>query len=244
MMTPKLGLAGHKVDPRGRTLQLGAFLSGEVAVAVGADVTFGLPPDRDDLGNIELGVCGLAGPGHFCRWEDSLLGRPLSVDTDAVKREYQNFGWRPDDPSTDRGVYALDLFTRWRSVGLFGLPPIRAFAQVSLYSRSQQQAASFCLGGIFWCFNLPRLVRAGSIFEADVWDVADDDGGHAGGHLVWTPGDWGNSWGKHPLITPAFRARYAFDAFTVVSSRGLRDGRAHSGLDLDGLLRAVAAVVG
>jgi hypothetical protein len=239
-VTPKLGLAGHKVDSRGRTLRLGSFLTAP-SYPVGGDITAGLPRDENDLGNFNIGLCGIAAPGHMARWEDWRAGRPSTIDKSAVIQEYRNFGY-DGTPGSDRGVYALDVMNRWRKVGLFGLPPIKAFAQVDFYDIEQVRAATFCLGGVFLCLNLPNFVAAGSVFEADTWDVADDDGGIAGGHMVWRYGDPVNSWGMHPLVTPRFLARYTFDSYAVVSERSLQDGRAYSGLDLDGLMRAVEAV--
>jgi hypothetical protein len=59
---------------------------------------------------------------------------------------------------------------------------------------------------------------------------------------VLLQGDTCNTWGKRVLVTPGFVARYCWEAWAVVSSRGMRDGRAFSGLDHAGLMRAVAAV--
>jgi len=226
----------------GRTLRLRNFIQQPgLAVAAECDLTFGLPRDSDPLANDYLGVCGLAAPGHFARWEDARAKRPTEVNEIAVVREYQRFGYRTGDPTTDKGVYALDVMKHWRSEGLFGRH-IAAFAHVDHYDTQQVQTAVFLLGGVFLCLSLPKKVAAGSIYEADVWDVAKDDGGREGGHMVWLYGDLCNTWGKQVLITPAFRARYAFEAYAVVSQWSLHDGRSFAGLDLDGLLRAVAQI--
>lgn len=242
-MTPKLGLAGHKEDARGRTLKLRDFLRPELAVPHNSDNTDGMVYDSDPLANDVLGVCGIAAPGHFERWEDQLCKRPTVVDGEAVTAEYRNFGYIPGDPTSDNGVYALDVFKRWRRDGLFGRK-IDAFAQVDYFDRDQTQAASFALGGTFLCLNLPKRVKAGSIYEADVWEVADDDGGPLGGHMVLLQGDSGNSWGKKIAIPHPFVLRYCFDAFAVVSRHGLREGRAFSGLDIDALTAALLYVTG
>jgi len=244
---PKLGLAGHKLDPRGRTLKLRDFLRRDFAVPEGGDVAFGMEPDSDPLGNDQFGVCGLACPAHFERWQDQRVRDPTTVNTDAVLLEAQNFGFDPADPDSFEGVYALDVMKRWRSVGLFGLEPIEAFAQVDFYDRAQLKGGTYLLGGSALCLNLPRRVKAGSIYVADTWDVADDDDGHLGGHMVLLQGDTLNSWGSHRgriLVTWQFIQRYTFDAYVWVSRRGLVDGRALSGLDLDGMREALAYVTG
>jgi len=243
----KLGLSGHKVDRRGRTLKLRDFLRRDFAVPEGADVAFGMEPDADPLGNDQFGVCGLACPAHFERWQDQRVNDATTVDTDAVLLEAQNFGFDPADPDSFEGVYALDVMKRWRSSGLFGLEPIEAFAQVDFYDRRQFYGGTFLLGGTAVCLNLPRVVKAGGIFVADTWDVAADDEGCLGGHMVLCQGGTVNSWGAHRgriLMTWEFVQRYSFDAYAVVSRRGLKDGRALSGLDLDGMREALTVVTG
>lgn len=96
-------------------------------------------------------------------------------------------------------------------------------------------------GKVLLCFNLPRSVQG-----RDVWDVAGDDGGTWGGHLVWANAtNRVNSWGQQILVTPAFIEQYAFDAIAVVSADAIKpDGRAFSGLDLGGLREALAEVTG
>ena len=226
-----------------RTLKLGAFLAPGFAASASCNLVEATGPDVDALGNLELGVCGLAGPAHQVRWEDRLCGRPETVRTVHVVDEYQNFGYVPGDETTDNGCYALEVMRRWRSVGLFSRAPIVAFGQVDFYDRAQVAAATFLLGGVFLCLALPKLVRDGSIFRARVWDVAQDDGGTAGNHLVWRFGDEVNTWGNAVLVTPEFVERYAYDAYAVASADAVKpDGRALSGLDLEGLRAAVAAV--
>jgi hypothetical protein len=238
LTTPKLGLAGHKEDPRGRTLKIKDFIKPDLAYPAACDLTFGLIPDVDALGNDAVGCCAIAGPAHFARWEDQLCKRQTNVFTANVIDEYQNFGYVPGDETTDNGCYALDVFKRWRNVGLFGRK-IEAFAQVDFFNPDEIAAATFLLGGVFFCFNLPNKVKDGSIFEAQTWDVATDGGGVAGGHLIWDR----ISWGERKYPTQPFIARYCFDAFAVVSAESIKpDGRAFSGLDLGGLQEALEAV--
>ena len=240
---PKLGLAGHKVDSRGRTLKLREFMRSDFAVPAACDLTLDTGRDADDLGNVQVGCCAIAGPGHFSNWEDDLHGRPRAATRTTTIDEYQAFGYVPGDDSTDRGCYALDVMNRWRKVGLFS-KRIRAFAQVDYFSATELARASFLLGGVFLCFNLPRQVAQGDVFTADTWDVSADDGGNAGGHLVWCEGsNLVNSWGQRIRVEDEFVARYCFDAYAVVSEDACRaDGRAFSGLDLAGLDEAIKSV--
>lgn len=241
---PKLGLAGHKEDRLGRTLKLTDFVRPGLAYPAACDLDLGLTPDTDALGNNEVGCCAIAAPGHFTRWSDSYCKRPWSVSAAAVLEEYRNFGYDPDRPEeTDNGAYGLDVMNQWRKRGLFGLPPIDAFVQVDYFSDDRVAEASFILGGVFLCFSLPRRTAAGDPRRVDVWDVTQEDGGPLGGHMVLARGsDVVNSWGRRIVVTPAFRKRYAFDAFSVVWQRTLLDGQSFSGLDLQGLLASVREI--
>jgi hypothetical protein len=237
-MQMKLGIRGHKEDPRGRTLKIKDFIKPGLAYPAACDLTFGLIPDVDALGNDAVGCCAIAGPAHFARWEDQLCKRQANVFTANVIDEYQNFGYVPGDETTDNGCYALDVFLRWRKEGLFGRK-IEAFAQVDFFNPDEMARATFLLGGVFLCFSLPQSVSDGR----DTWDVTPGSP-QWGGHLVYQDGTGlVNSWGQRIRVTDAFIARYCFDAFAVVSKESIKpDGRAFSGLDLGGLQEALEAV--
>jgi hypothetical protein len=240
MRVPKLGLAGQKRDPRGRTLQLRDFLKRDFAYPAACDLAMAYP-DGDDLGNNSVGCCAVAGPAHFVRWEDAFCNRRPRVWTADVLREYAALsGWSADVPGSDVGCFALDVMKRWRSAGLFGTK-IEAFAQVNFFDVDELAKAIFLLGGVFLCFALPRSVRG-----ADTWDVVDKDGGSWGNHLVWADGTGlVNSWGQRIRVTSAFVERYAFDCYAVVSGDAIEpSGHAFSGLDLSGLAVALEEVTG
>ena len=245
MKTPRLGLAGHREDKRGRTLKLKDFLRPGLAYPAACDLTTDVGRDTDDLGNVDVGCCAIAGPGHFFRWEDRVHGLPETIGRAQVIDGYQHFGYVPGDDSTDNGCYALDVMKWLRKDGLSGRR-IRAFAQVNYFDPDELAAATFMLGGVFLCFQLPRRVRDGSIYTADAWEPAVEDGGLAGGHMVWLEGsNLANSWGLRKRLVQEMTSRYCFDAYAVVSETACAEGgRAYSGLDLAGLddaLRSVTA---
>jgi hypothetical protein len=237
----KLGLAGHREDPRGRTLKLRDFLKLDFAVpaACDLDVDAHLPRETDALGNLDVGCCGPAAAAKFARWEDRIRGVEPSVTEADVLREYAALsGWTPDDPTSDVGIYALDMFRKWRTDGLFGRR-IGAFAQVDFFDDDERNFATFCLGGVLLCMNIPNVAM-----ESDTWDGRQPDGGPAGGHMVRQNGTHTvQSWKWTPYCNSAFVHRYAFDAYAVFSEESIKgDGRSFSGLDLGGLREALAAV--
>jgi hypothetical protein len=236
----KLGLRGHKEDRLGRTLQLRDFLVPGVAVPAACDleVDAGLPHDGHPLGNDRVGNCGIAGPAHFGRWEDKILGLPETIGEEQALAEYTALtGWDPNVPDSDIGVYAIDVMKWWRTRGLFGRL-IEMFAQVDFRDPEEMARAIFLLGGVFVCLGLPNAA-----FGADTWDTWADDGGPGGGHLVWYSGtELVNSWGQKIRVAPAFLSRYCFDAYAVVSAHSLRGGRAWSGLNLQQMREALAVI--
>ena len=226
-----------------RTLKLGDLILPDFAYPVSCNLTSGCIPDCDPLGNLEVGDCALAGPAHRTRWLDDMRGTCPTIFTEDVLNEYRNFGYVPGDESTDQGCYALDVMNRWRKEGLFGRAPILAFGEVDFRNREQIAAATFLCGGVFLCLSLPNKVKDGSVFDAQVWDVAGEDGGRAGNHLVWRHGDEVNSWGFDILTSWEFIQRYAYAAYAVVGEEDVaKDGSAFSGLDIEGLKTALARV--
>lgn len=235
----KLGLIGPKRDRLGRTLQLGRFLSKDFAYPAACDLVAGIHRDDNDLGNVDVGCCAVAGPGHYVRWADEINLRWPRVDRDAVLREYSAIsGYDPARPETDVGCYAIDVMRKWRKEGLFGTR-IEAFAQVDYTNAMELARAQFLFGGVFLCLALPKSAQG-----KDEWQVEADDGGRWGGHLVWCEAtNVANSWGKRIPIAREFIARYCYEAWAVVSRDALVGGqRAFSGVDLEGLMRAVAEV--
>lgn len=240
----KLGLRGPKEDPKGRTLKLREFMT-PFSYAASCDLMFGKPPDIDPLGNTVLGVCALAAPAHRTRWEDLAREVNLRVQAEDVIREYQNFGWDPNDPSTDNGCYGLDVMKRWRNPGLFGgKSKIHAFAHVNYLDREELAMATFLTGGVFLSLNLPKQVTTGRIFDEDLWDAANEDGGSEGGHMVWRYGDTVNTWGKQVVVSPAFIQRYCYEAFAVITEEAIlkTTGRSYAGLDMPRMMEALQRV--
>jgi hypothetical protein len=242
----KLGDRGPKYDPHGRTLKLRSFLSDVYAYPLACDLTEGMVPDEDDLGNAGIGLCALAAPAHKVRWLDQLNKRTPRVDTAKTIAQYSELtGYVPGDESTDNGTYALDVFKAWRKGGLFGLPPIEAFAQVDVTYPGEVAKATFLAGGVFLCLSLPKRVASGDPRDVDIWDVPSDGdfGGDLGGHMVWLHGNACNSWGRQICITDELIAARTYDAFVTFGPDDfLPNGRAYSGLDAEGLRAAVKSV--
>jgi hypothetical protein len=234
-----LGLVGGKPEHPAAKLRLCTFRIKEEAPAAypaAVDITLGLPKDTADLGNIENGDCGLAGPGHNIIWMDDMVGRAGRVSTEAILD-----AWREVNGGTDDGVTVDAVLSYWRGKGICGCK-LAASLEVDFSDHEEVIAACFELGGVHFMFSLPKCVQGLLMWDAP----AGDDGGAWGGHWVWAfaagpDGLLVNSWGQWIVVTWAFVERYAFDARAAISQDDLDDdGIAFSGLDMDGLRAAIA----
>ena len=241
---PKLGgrtRDEHEADPRhARILKLADFRATPtpISFAAAVDLTDNLPPDTDDLGNVDVGDCGVAGPGHQIAWMDTRTERSQRVTADGVLADYYAITGGPDV-----GVQAADVFDYWTKTGICGCK-IGAHLAIDLANDQDLSAAMFELGGVHLLLQLPKCVQG-----ADKWDVpSGDDGGVWGGHWVWAHAKSGlwivNSWGQHIPVTPAFIARYAYAAYAALTNDMLDDatGLSFAGLDLPGLNAALEAL--
>jgi hypothetical protein len=235
-----LGLVGGKPEHPATKLQLADFRTPPPPAAYPAavDVTMGLPKDTADLGNIENGDCGLAGPGHNIIWMDDTAYRPGRVSTKGILD-----AWHAVNGGTDEGVTADGVLAYWRDVGICGCK-LAASLVVDYNDHEAMIAACFLMGGVHCMFTLPKCVQG-----KKVWDEpTGDDGGEWGGHWVWAfaagpDGLLVLSWGEWIVVTWPFVAKRAFDARCAVSDDDLGpDGRAFSGLDMDGLRAAIAGL--
>jgi hypothetical protein len=237
-----LGLIGGPPTHPTTKLRLSDFrakAAPAIASPAAVDITLGLPKDTDPLGNLDNGDCGLAGPGHNIIWMDDRAGRSARVTTKGVLA-----AWNAINGGTGEGVVADAVLAYWRETGICGCN-LAASLMVDYNDPVAMTAAAFELGGIHMMFSLPKCVQG-----AAVWDVTKgDDGGVWGGHWVWAfaanelDGVLVNSWGQWIFASWAFVFRYAFDARCAISHDDLgQDGRAYSGLDMDGLRAAIASL--
>ena len=215
--TARLKLSSFKVEPL-------------FAYPEAVDVTIGMEPDTDPLGNDDYGDCGVAGPGHAIAWMDARAERPKRVNTEGILAAYNEI-----TGGQDVGVTTDQLLLYWRDKGICGCR-IGASLAVDYNDVEAMIRSVFEFGGVHVMFTLPMSVQGKTTWEVP----AGDDGGVWGGHWVWafSAGDCllVNSWGEWIPVSWAFVAKYAFDARVVISQDDLDGtGRAFSGLDMEGL---------
>jgi len=243
----KLGKLPARVDPR--SLSLARYVDREVLP---------VPPPALDLsapvaawpmyGNDRLGDCTTAAAAHMIEaWTAAAGGGPVEVPEAAVLAAFDAV--KITDPMTgDEGAVVLDVLRLWRTAGIGG-HRIGAYARIAREDRDLAATAAWLFGGLYLGLQLP--LRAG---DQDVWDwMGRLDGPDA-------PGSWGGhavdvvaydergltvvTWGALKRMTWAFWSRYCDEAWCVLSTDYLADGRSPAGFDLEALRSDLGLVTG
>jgi hypothetical protein len=219
------------------------------------------PPDSADwistvppyawgmLGNDQLGDCTCAGVGHKRIgdvWANQ--GTLLEVTTDQVVSFYENFGYRPEDPSSDRGAYCQNVLETWRKLGFLGEKPL-AFAKVKVSNLTEVKQAIAIFGQLYCGFDVPQ--SAEDQFNAGKpWTVvagSPDIGGHCVTLGAYdADGPTCITWAVPQKMTWDFFKAYFREAWVVVGPDDYNQvtGKTRDGLDAAALMKAFKAVTG
>lgn len=200
--------------------------------------------------NDTLGICGPAGAGHMLQQWNFYAGHPWQPSDADVMKCYEDVGgYVPGDPSTDRGVFLLDLFKYWRKVGIGG-HKIGAFVAVDWTNLQELKMALALLGNVGQGFALPVTAQGQSNW------VVGDGGTHA---PAGEPGSWGGhfaplaassllthtamTWGTIIKMSHNFLGDYGDEAYAAVSQDWIETaGVAPSGFDIDQLRADLSAL--
>lgn len=108
------------------------------------------------LGNDLVGDCTCAGLAHQ-RIADvhASQGTVLKVTDKQTLRFYENFGYRPGDPDSDRGALCQDVLETWQKLGFLG-EKVQAFARVKVSNRTQVKQAISTLGPLYIGFTVTQ----------------------------------------------------------------------------------------
>lgn len=241
----KLGKFPARVDPR--TLELARYV--EVGVLPAPPPALDLSaavPDWPMYGNDRIGDCTTAAAAHMIEaWTAAASGRSLEVEESAVVSAFDAV--KIVDPATrEEGAVELDVLKLWRGTGIGG-HRIGAFAAVAIGDRELVRTGAELFGGLYIGLQLPLRAQ-----EQTVWDWTGrldgpDAPGSWGGHAVDVVGYDAVSltvvtWGALQRLTWSFWERYCDEAYCIVSSDFLADGRSPDGFDLETLEHDLALV--
>lgn len=232
-------LAPHSEETHAR-LHFGDFLT--------ATATISVPPVVDYLfavsgfpmfGNDQLGDCTAAAAAHLREvWTAYGQNGPATVTSEADVIAFYELcsGYRPGDPSTDRGAVMQDCLDNWRKTGLAG-DKILAFFQINPTDLAEVKAALYMLGGNYVGVNFPRSAMAQ--FNAGqpwTYDPAADNT-IIGGHCVHLGAVDANglmkvtTWGRTQVVTADWWSRFVEECWGVASGDWIHNYQAPNGLD-------------
>ncbi len=169
-------------------------------------------------GNDSLGDCVVCSAAHMIQVWSANAGRREVINPD--KKIIDTYLMLTG--GQDTGLNMLAFLNYWRQTGVFG-NKIGAFVSVNPRKVTQMQYANYLFGGIYVGLQLPLSARG-----QKVWDVppggpvADGEPDSWGGHCV----DCGRAsgtgysvgtWGAKQLVTPAFMATYADEAYAILT---------------------------
>lgn len=234
----KLGKAPAAEDDR--TLKMSCYTGTTTGLAPAPNTldltrkvgTFGM------LGNDVVGDCAEAGMLHTIQVWTANAGKPVVPTTaDAEKLYAAITGYDPSQTDgqgnnpTDNGTVLLDLLKFWRTTGFNG-HKIGAFVSVNPRSPREIMDSLYYFGSLILGIQLPISAQT-----QVVWDVDNGPNGEVGswgGHCV--PGAkyaaqpslvqivnadehglWVVTWGALKLMTWAFLAKYADEAYALLS---------------------------
>lgn len=201
------------------------------------------------LGNDLYGCCAEAGIMHLVQAQSANAGNPLHSTTDQTLELYSAItGFNRNDPSTDQGTALTDLLTfiqkngleMYDATGKVVTVDVVGFASLDISSIAQMRYSTYYLGGNYLGIGCPQQCEenlANWNFPAGL-PLA---GGHciprvgegaAGGQIV--------SWDTLIPFSNQFWTAYGDEGYVVLTKAWLNaQGKAPSGLDLDGLVAAM-----
>lgn len=206
--------------------------------------------------NDKLGTCGLAGPGHMIQsWTVNGAGALVTLPDSAILKAYSDVGgYVPGDPNTDQGVCLLDMLKYWQKTGIGG-HRIGPYVKLDATRADELCEAHHLYVGTLLGLDMPLAWQG-----AQVWDVGpnllgDWGVGTWGGHCVTgqkyitavagvsEAGLWVVTWGGLVLVTWAALAAYCSEAYGILSTDFLKDGKSPAGLDYNSLAADLSAVL-
>lgn len=180
------------------------------------------------LDNDTIGDCTIAAVGHAVQLWSAVAERMRVMSDAEALAGYEAFGYRPGDPSTDRGANAADVLTRWSGSGFAcggAVDVLAGFCAIDPAQQDEVRAGAAWLGVVYAGIELPLAAQ-----QMDLWDVPSSAAELVGNY---EPGSWGGhavpivgygpggvtcvTWGALKRITWRFWAAYASEAYGLLS---------------------------
>jgi hypothetical protein len=201
--------------------------------------------------NDTIGDCTCAAAGHLIQEWTANIGKPLTPTEGQIVGAYEAItGYKPDDPSTDRGAVEIDVLNYWRRTGIAGRT-ILVYAALEPGNHDHVRDAVELFGAAYIGVQLPLSAQGQS-----VWSVPP--GGPTG---QGAPGSWGGhaipvvaydpriltvvTWGRLLNMTWQFWDTYCDEAYVILTQDWIdQKGLSPAGFNLDQLKADLAQVTG
>jgi hypothetical protein len=235
----KLGRRAVRHDPR--TLRLAKYLELDKLPVPPTAKSWTAPP-YPVFANDSVGDCTCAAAGHATlTWMRHTPEPDRKVSTDQILSAYAAVsGWDPEDPSTDRGAVELDVLNYWRRKGIAG-HKIGGYVAVDPGKATHVRLAIDLFGGIYIGAALPLTARD-QIEAGEPWKPVHsahgaDEPGSWGGHAMFVPAYTSQSlvaitWGREQRMSWLWWGRYVDEAYAILSSDFLSQGKSPDGIDV------------
>ena len=225
-----------------RTLQFMAYVRPELP-APPAAVNYGKAVTHWPVyANDRYGDCTCAAAGHMIQgWRTNTNQSPRKPSTQEIVEFYSYF----TTPSPTNGVEMLRVLRHWRSTGLAG-DRIHAYAQLRLKNVDEVKQSIYLFGACYIGVTFPKFITNAEDKLTVHWSVPpqgthgegapDPDGGHCIPAFAYDDSHlYVVTWGAVKAMTWSFYLAYADEAYAVLSTDWLKDGRTPKGFDFNQL---------
>lgn len=144
--------------------------------------------DLQMWGNDNAGDCAYAAQANAEQTWASMLGRPFTLTTaDVIAAYSKGTGYRPGDPSTDRGTVMANALDQWQTDGIGGRKIVGHVA-VDYRNWAQVCLAQYLFGGVYFGAQLPISAQQPGPWVGKTGQLSGADApGTWGGHAIWAP---------------------------------------------------------
>jgi hypothetical protein len=199
--------------------------------------------------NDQIGCCGISGIYHLLMLWIKQSGNNPEIEDANVLGVYEKIsGYNPNDPNSDVGVILRDVLKYWKNEGIPDkngiLHKIAAFVKLNIKDHNEIKIAQYLLSGLYIGFNVPAYAMQ-QFEKGQIWDVQTKNANIEGGHCVvptgygtiiilkvTKDGVWVITWGKVQFMTWAFWDKYVDEAWAVLDTEFLTNGKSPDGFNL------------
>ena len=171
--------------------------------------------------NDKLGDCTCAGCGHALEvFTKVASGTEYVPPNSDVLKLYETQGYKPSDPSTDRGANEISVLSTWRKQGFSG-HSLYAYASVAPSNLPLVKTAAWMFYGLYLGLELPLSAQSQTVWDVEDGPASQTDPGTWGGHCVWAVGYDASgvtvvTWGQLMKMTWAFWDKYCDETYALI----------------------------